>query len=183
MPELFAGTPPLEAMRIICSEAAKGGPSEKVVMVNDVRRAYFYAKALRPIWVELPEEDYSKKDEEEDNVGLLEMSLYGTRDAAKNWSNTVEEHLKKIGFEQGRASGNIYHNRARGLSTLVHGDDYVSVDSEASAMWLKGELEKVFDIKTSVFGRRHGLKKEVRVLNRVVRWTHEGWEYEADQTR
>ena len=75
----------------------------------------------------------------------------------------------------------MYHNKARGLTTLVHGDDYVTVGSEDSAMWLKGELEKVFDIKTSVVGRRSGLKKEVRVLNRVIRWTHEGWEYEADQ--
>ena len=34
------------------------------------------------------------EDEENDHVGLLEMSLYGTRDAARNWSSTVEEHLK-----------------------------------------------------------------------------------------
>ena len=107
MPELFAGTPPLEAIRVICSEAATVGKDEKVIMVNDVRRAFFYAKALRPVWVELPQEDYDEKDAREDNVGLLEMSLYGTRDAARNWSNTVEEHLKKIRFEQGKASGNI----------------------------------------------------------------------------
>ena len=85
-------------------------------MVNDVRRAFFYARALRPIWVELPEEDYNAEDEKDDNVGLLEMSLYGTRDAAKNWSNTVEEHLKKIGFKQGRSSGNIYYHNRRQLS-------------------------------------------------------------------
>ena len=45
-------------MRVICSEAATIGTCEKVVMINDVRRAFFYAKALRPVWVELPEEDY-----------------------------------------------------------------------------------------------------------------------------
>ena len=150
------------------------GPQEKVIMVNDVRRAFFYAKALRPIWVELPEEDYDTEDEENDNVGLLEMSLYGTRDAARNWSNTVEQHLKKIGFEQGKASGNIYHHKGRGLATLVHGDDYVTVGSEEGARWLKKELEKVFEIKTSVVGKRQGLLKEVRVLNRIIRWTHEG---------
>ena len=36
MPELFAGTPPLEALRIICSEAATEGTCEKVVMINEV---------------------------------------------------------------------------------------------------------------------------------------------------
>ena len=171
----------MEALRIICSEAATIGRQEKVVMVNDVRRAFFYAKALRPVWVELPQEDYTDKDAKEDNVGLLEMSLYGTRDAARNWSNTVEEHLKRIGFEQGKASGNIYYHKRRKLSTLVHGDDYVTVGSEENAQWLKEELEKVYEIKTSMVGRRYGLEKEVRVLNRIMRWTHEGWEYEADQ--
>ena len=46
---------------------------------------------------------------------------------------------------------------------------------------MKEELEKVYEIKTSMVGRRQGLEKEVRVLNRIMRWTHEGWEYEADQ--
>merc|ERR1712079_981400 len=100
-PELFAGTPPLEALRIICSEAATKGIEDKVIMVNDVSRAFFYAKAIRPAWIELPAEDYNEEDEAEDHVGLLEMSLYGTRDAAQNWQTTVEEHLKSLGFKQG----------------------------------------------------------------------------------
>ena len=54
---MFAGTPPLEALRIICSEASTLGSEEKVIMVNDVRRAFFYAKAMRPVWIELPAED------------------------------------------------------------------------------------------------------------------------------
>ena len=74
-PDLFAATPPVEAMRIIISEAATSGEEEKVIMVNDVRRAFFYAKALRPVWVELPDEDYSEEDKENDHVGLLEMSF------------------------------------------------------------------------------------------------------------
>ena len=83
-PELFAATQPTEAMRIIISEAATLGSGEKIIMINDVRRAFFYAKALKPMWIELPEEDYTEEDRKEDRVGLLEMSLYGTRDAAKN---------------------------------------------------------------------------------------------------
>ena len=43
------------------------------------------------------------------------------------------------------------------------------------------KLEDKYEIKTTVVGRRPGLKKEVRILNRVVRWTEGGWEYEADQ--
>ena len=183
-PDLFKSTPPIEAMRLICSEAAtggNGGPGENCIMVNDVRRAFFYAKAMKPLWVELPEEDYDEKDEVEDRVGLLDKSLYGTRDAAVNWGNTVEKHLKKIGFRQGIASDSLYYHKAKGISTLVHGDDYVSVAGEAQLKWLEKELEKAYEIKTSLVGKAKSMSKEVRVLNRIIRWTPQGWEYEADQ--
>jgi len=87
-PELFAGTPPTEALRILCSMAATRDDDqeeEKVIMVNDVRRAYFYAEVTRPVWVELPEEDYTDDDRWEDRVAKLNVSMYGTRDAAMNW--------------------------------------------------------------------------------------------------
>ena len=56
---LYAATPPLEALRIIISHAATNpekGP-ERVIMINDVRRAYFYAKINRDVYIELPKED------------------------------------------------------------------------------------------------------------------------------
>merc|ERR1712026_228857 len=123
---------------------------------------------MRPVWIELPAEDYTEEDQEADNVGLLEMSLYGTRDAAQNWQNTVETHLRDLGFKQELASGSVFYHEAKGLSTLVHGDDYVTVGAEENANWLKMKLEDKYEIKTTVVGRRPGLKKEVRILNRVV---------------
>ena len=49
------------------------------LMVQDVRKADFYAPATRKVYVELPPEE-----QEEGKVGLLQKSLYGTRDAAPN---------------------------------------------------------------------------------------------------
>ena len=46
----------------------------------DVKRAYFYARARRPVYIEIPIEDYEPGDEL--RVGKLNLSLYGTRDAA-----------------------------------------------------------------------------------------------------
>ena len=66
-------------------EAATIDGEEKIIMINDVARAFFEAEAIRPICVELPEEDLLPSDKGKDLVGLLRMSLYGTRDAAKNW--------------------------------------------------------------------------------------------------
>ena len=52
-----------------------------------VQRAYFYASARRRVFVELPPEDYQAGDER--MCGLLQYSLYGTRDAAQNWEEEL----------------------------------------------------------------------------------------------
>ena len=58
---LFAGTPPLEALRSLVHEAAIVRPHEamgsKVIMINDVARAFFDAPATRNICNEIPRED------------------------------------------------------------------------------------------------------------------------------
>ena len=71
----------------------------KKIMVNDVRRAFFYSPVRRTVFVELPEEDIGTG--EEDCVGELQMSLYGTRDAAQNWQECCSEHLVELGFHKG----------------------------------------------------------------------------------
>ena len=56
---IFAATPPLEALKYFISEAAtveKGKKHNKIIMINDVARAFFEADAKRPLCVELPDE-------------------------------------------------------------------------------------------------------------------------------
>ena len=85
-------------------------------MINDVRQAYFYAKASRHLFVEIPDEDPRKKP---GLVGRLKLCLYGTRDAAKSWQKTLTEHLLKIGFKRGRGHISVFHHPERGIKTLV----------------------------------------------------------------
>ena len=59
-------------------------------MFNDVSRAYFYARATRDIYIELPEEDLEANQGE---VGKLNLCLYGTRDAAKEWQETLSRQF------------------------------------------------------------------------------------------
>jgi hypothetical protein len=47
--------------------------------------------------------------------------------------------------------------------------------------WFKLQLEGRFEIKTKLIGSGEEEVKEERVLNRVLRCTPSGWEYEADQ--
>ena len=68
-------TPPLEALRLIISDAAP---------------------ARRTICAELPEDGR----DEGDGVGLLLQSLYGTRDASANFQEEIKKVLTKAGVQE-----------------------------------------------------------------------------------
>ena len=178
---LYASTPPLEAMRLILSHAATTDDEQpgrrRQVMINDVSRAYFYAKQKRIIYIELPKED---GDAKVDEIGRLELCLYGTRDAAKGWQDRLSEHLVSIGFRRGKAYPSVFVHVGRKIRLLVHGDDYMLSGFEEDLTWFESELAKVFDIKTQRIGGEENCKEEGKVLNRVIRQTQRGWELEAD---
>ena len=100
--DLFAATPPLEAKRILFSAAMTKGigymrdrsMGMKIDFI-DIKRAYFHAKARRKVYVKLPDEDY-----DEGKCGLMNKSMYGTRDAAQNCEEEYTEFLLSFGFVQ-----------------------------------------------------------------------------------
>ena len=63
---------------------------------------------------------------------------------------------------------NFYHPQ-REVSCTVHGDDYTSVGREEDLLWLDKNLKAKFDIKTEILGPGPKYKKEVRILNRIIR--------------
>ena len=114
-------------------------------------------------------------------VGELKKSLYGTRDAAANFQDEVKLFLKSLGFIVGRYSTSTFWHAEKDIKTIVHGDDFASSAEEFDLHWLKMELEKRFEVKTQLLGHGVGLASEGKILNRIVRATKSGWEYEADQ--
>ena len=150
MDGLFAGTPPLEALRFLVHEAATVRSNEemgsKVIMINDVARAFFEDLS------EIPKEDLSEADRRHDNVGHLRMSLYGTRDAAMNWQDEVAKEMRRLGFVRGHYNPCLYYHRRRNLRTFLHGDDFATVGTRREVTWLKAALEKRFEIKTQCVG-------------------------------
>ena len=181
---LYASTPPLEALRLVMSKAATvvEGEEKNEMMINDVSRAYFYAKCTRCMYVEIPTED---PEAHPDYLGRLRLCLYGTRDAALNWQQTLADHLVENGFLRGVGHPSVFHHPQRKIWTLVHGDDYCSAGPVASLDWMQSILEKRYEIKTQRIGEgvdHKGAKKlsEGQVLNRVIRRTRGGFELEAD---
>ena len=182
--DLFAATPPLESLRMILSICASNQREYQrernfIVMSNDIKRAYFYAPATRPIFIKIPNEDW--EDGDDDRVGQLNLSLYGTRDAALNWSKTYSDVLENVGFVKGRASPCNFFHPSRQVSVTVHGDDFTSTGPEAELRWLDRQLRTRFEVKTEFLGPGENHAKQIRVLNRVLTWGTEGLTYEPDQ--
>ena len=86
--DLFAATPSLTSLRAIlaiCAALQKRRQPHRF-MALDMAMAYFYAPASRPVFIQIPAEDRLESD-----VGMvaqLNLILYGTMDAAKNWTAT-----------------------------------------------------------------------------------------------
>ena len=206
---LYASTPPLEALRWIISETATvdngADTEEKVLLISDVSRAFFEAPATRKVAVTLPDEALEEWEKGSGKVGMLKMSLYGTRDAAVNFQREVTKIMTALGLEQAKYNASLYFRKDnRGcrrpgatyggvgtatrkglgkLTVLVHGDDFVASGSRGDIDEFRQALRRRFTVKDKIVGPRidRGDVNETRILNRIVRWTHRGWEYEADQ--
>lgn len=80
------------------SKADRGEDTMKL-MVCDVSRAYFYAPAIRRVYVRMAKDDW--EDGGEPRCGRFSVSMYGARDAALNWHEHYKTYLIDIGFAQG----------------------------------------------------------------------------------
>ena len=190
---IFAPTPPLESVRMVLSLAAtdlpgepkhdRSGDSERRTQVSiiDISRAYFNAKRDEdkdPTYVDLPEEDEGKAA---GMCGLLRVHMYGTRAAADGWHGEYSSFMKSVGFTMGDASACVFRHKTRRITSSVHGDDFTTAGPKEELDWLKAEMQKRYELTENYRigpGPKDG--KEAKILNRIVRWTGEGIEYEAD---
>ena len=148
-------------------------------MINDVSRAFSHGRATRIVYVQIPDED--KKPGEEEMCGKLNGSMYGTWDAASNWQMECSQMLIDNGFKQGVATPCVFYSADKGMRTLVHGDDHVSVGQPENLKWMERMLERKYQIKTQVLGPRKEDVQQIKTLNRIISWDNtKGIKYEAD---
>ena len=63
---------------------------------------------------------------------------------------------------------------------MIHGDDFISAGGERELLDLKAGLEKEFEITTSMVGPSATDNKELKVLNRTIKYHDWGIEYQPD---
>ena len=109
-------------------------------------RAYFRAKAQRPVPVRLPTKHRVGADV--GKIGVLKKSMYDTRDAASNWECDWQEHVKSRGFRLGLSSKNLFYLKKHQIPGMAHDDDFV----------LTGPTERLAEFKGNMTGVSHQSK-------------------------
>ena len=157
----------------------RSNQSRRYLSFVDVKRAHFYGKATRTVFVELPTEAGHGKSK----VGRLLRSMYGCRDAGMNWEIEVARVMKKLGFEQGVSSPCIYYHPERDMRSLIHGDDLTSLGGLDDLEWLHRSLAHEWSIVVrALLGPpgSPGCSQSTTILNRIVSWETWGISWEAD---
>ena len=155
---------------------AENGDALELSLV-DIRKAYFNAVPRRRMHLYLPREmGLGTKA-----IAHLKRCVYGTRDAGALWEKCYSEALVRMGFRRGLANPCCFYHPEKFILLVVHGDDFTATGSKRELDWLEKTTESQYELTV---GGRLGPgprdDKEARVLNRVVRWTAAGLEYEAD---
>ena len=185
---VFAAMPPIEAIRTIVSMMATELPGEVFettgkdrvqLSVIDIKRAYFNAKVPSddPQFVELPGEDPDHQTHE----GQVVQYMYGLQRAAEGWENHYTGVLEAMGFQRGAASPCVFNHAGRRIYLAVYGDDFTARGRKDDLDWYEEQMKVNFELTVKArLGYAPEDDKEARILNRIVRVTSEGAEYEAD---
>lgn len=151
--DLYSPPPLLEVVKALLALAASkgkmGGRDPYCVLHSDVSRAYFNAPVKRDCYVVIPDEDDRAGP---GPCGKLNYSMYGTREAATSWEDHYSDWLLSLGFRRGRASICVFWHPGRDICTVVHGDDFVTVGDESQLVWLRAQMEKVYESKHGMLG-------------------------------
>ena len=145
-------------------------------MVLDIKRAFLHGQATRTIYVQLPEEE----SEGGRYVGRLVKTLYGTRDAPVAWQRVVKSDMSRLGFTECLRTTGVYFHRDRDLRVVTHVDDFLVAGEYPHLKWLRGELEKTYELKVQLAGWQSGDNRELSFLGRTIRLLPSGVELEGD---
>ena len=172
--ELFAGTPSLGAVRIALTHAARDEGHK--IMVMDVKCAFLYGDMRRNVYIELPHTDPRYGDE--NVVGKLKKSMYGTRDAPQIWAEHVRATLEGLGYRQSVYQPSVYFHPGKSVFIVVHVDDFLCTGKGEELEELYRDLTAKYELKKIVLGLND--ERETKYLNRILRVTDEGIEVVGD---
>lgn len=168
--EVFSATPPWEIVKLLFSLLVCDGPhnshDEMEIGVYDISRAHFMAEALRELYIELPDIDQT---EGADEVGRLNRSMYGCRDASHSWMLDWQALLSSAGCSTGKANPSLFYNKELNARGAVHGDDFIVCGPRRALDKMNEFLQSKYSVRESHrLGFNDRCTKSACILNRVI---------------
>jgi hypothetical protein len=139
--ETFAPTVRMDTLRIFVAIAAM---KDLELTHMDVKNAFTESPLKEEIYLKPP------KGVRVNNGYALRVlrSLYGLKQAARDWNLLCRNQLRTIGFKQSLSDPCLFIHSVRNIQILVYVDDLLCATTDkASADWVHSELSKRFTIK------------------------------------
>ena len=74
----------------------------------------------------------------------------------------------------------MFYHPDKKLQIVSHVDDFLCAGDAADLWWLRSQLKEGYEVDGDVLGLRDGESAEGKFLGRILRYTPEGIEWEAD---
>ena len=138
----------------------------------DIKTAFLNGEVEEELYTQQPK-GYIKKGEEHLVCRLLK-SLYGLKQASRNWNKEHTKFLELIGFKQLRSEDCIYFHEVKQIITLVYVDDLlITGNNDENIKWTKEKLfskYKVRDLRKAnwILGIKIDYNNEVIFLSQQV---------------
>ena len=122
----------------------------------DVTTAFLYGELKDKLYMEQPEGFHSKEKPPQQYVCQLKKGLYGLKQGARCWQDTLKARLRTLGFKELKADSNIYRKviidsrtgYQRNVYLLCYTDDILCcADSDADKALVFKQLNETFKVK------------------------------------
>ena len=139
--ETFAPTVRMDTLRVFLAIAAMKNWD---LTHMDVKNAFTESHLKEKIYLSPPKGVKVKK-----GYALRVLrSLYGLKQAARDWNNLCRDHLRTIGFKQSLADPCLFTHSNRTIRLLVYVDDILCATENAEdANWVHSKLLERFNTK------------------------------------
>ncbi|KAE9267262.1 hypothetical protein PR003_g31838, partial [Phytophthora rubi] len=146
---------PVAYLNSVRAMLARCGAEGMEIEQCDVDTAFLYGKLEEEIYMELPEGlrellELVEAEGEDDVVCMLLQSLFGLKQASRVWNETIDKHLKSMGFEPADADPCVY-TRGEGddecIVCLNVGDMLIASRQKAVIVSVKAGITEKFRTK------------------------------------
>lgn len=169
--ETYSPVVDMTSIRILLTIAAVKQFKFKIF---DVKTAYLNSPLQADIYMHIPLGYIQKKG----MICKLNKSLYGLKQSAKEWNETLGRHLEKIGLKALKADPCVYKNNTNTVYLAIYVDDGIIVGNEPDILNMLDKIKRLFEIKISkntdsfigmkIFENKNGIYMNQEVYTRNV---------------